>query len=196
MSDKETRMREAICALGAKLAARGLCPGTSGNISARIDDGWLMTPTNSSLGELEPDPAALQPPERTGAGAGDLEPGLLDVRLQRGDDLPLLHQIAAIDQHLVARGRENDLISLLRTHPHLLGIGLDEGAGLVVTGDVAKVLGRSVAIYDVTDPLSLIPLRWLAPGAVYDLGARHTVLTEQSLEVDLASARAEAGAGH
>ena len=54
MSTAETKTRDAICALGAKLAARGLCPGTSGNISARIDDGWLMTPTNSSLGELEP----------------------------------------------------------------------------------------------------------------------------------------------
>jgi len=54
MSTTETKMREQICALGAKLAARGLCPGTSGNISARIADGWLMTPTNSSLGELEP----------------------------------------------------------------------------------------------------------------------------------------------
>ena len=49
MSSKESKTRDAICALGAKLAARGLCPGTSGNISARIDDGWLMTPTNSSL---------------------------------------------------------------------------------------------------------------------------------------------------
>ncbi len=54
MSTDETRMRDAICALGAKLAARGLCPGTSGNISARVADGWLMTPTNSSLGELVP----------------------------------------------------------------------------------------------------------------------------------------------
>ncbi len=51
---RRPRLREAICALGAKLAARGLCPGTSGNISARIADGWLMTPTNSSLGELDP----------------------------------------------------------------------------------------------------------------------------------------------
>src|SRR5262245_63992711 len=54
MSVSESRMREGICALGAKLAARGLCPGTSGNISVRIGDGWLMTPTNSSLGELDP----------------------------------------------------------------------------------------------------------------------------------------------
>ena len=59
MSSAESKMRDAICALGAKLAARGLCPCTSGNISARVADGWLMTPTNSSLGEL--DPAQVQP---------------------------------------------------------------------------------------------------------------------------------------
>ena len=53
MSTKEDKARDAVVALGTKLAARGLCPGTSGNISVRIDDGWLMTPTNSSLGELD-----------------------------------------------------------------------------------------------------------------------------------------------
>jgi ribulose-5-phosphate 4-epimerase/fuculose-1-phosphate aldolase len=54
MSTAEDKARDAVCALGAKLAARGLCPGTSGNISVRVADGWLMTPTNSSLGELDP----------------------------------------------------------------------------------------------------------------------------------------------
>ena len=50
----ESKARDDVAALGAKLAARGLCPGTSGNISVKIADGWLMTPTNSSLGELDP----------------------------------------------------------------------------------------------------------------------------------------------
>jgi 3-dehydro-4-phosphotetronate decarboxylase len=44
----------AICEAGAYLAARGLTPGTSGNISLRIDGGFLMTPTNASLATLEP----------------------------------------------------------------------------------------------------------------------------------------------
>lgn len=44
----------AICRAGAHLAARGLTPGTSGNISVRIDGGFLMTPTNASLAELTP----------------------------------------------------------------------------------------------------------------------------------------------
>ncbi|QQS11695.1 MAG: aldolase [Rhodospirillales bacterium] len=54
MSPTETALRDEICRVGAKLAARGLAPGTSGNISVRLPDGWLMTPTNASLGELEP----------------------------------------------------------------------------------------------------------------------------------------------
>ena len=65
---KEDKAREAVCALGAKLAARGLCPGTSGNISVRIADGWLMTPTNSSLGEL--DPAQLSKLDSNGKHVG------------------------------------------------------------------------------------------------------------------------------
>ena len=50
----ERDARERICRLGAQFAARGLAPGTSGNISMRIERGWLMTPTNASLGALEP----------------------------------------------------------------------------------------------------------------------------------------------
>ena len=34
---------------------RGLTFGSTGNISVRLDDGWLMTPTGSSLGNLDPD---------------------------------------------------------------------------------------------------------------------------------------------
>lgn len=84
----------------------------------------------------------------------------------------------ALDQHLLARGRENDLIGVLREHPELLGIGVDEGTAIVVTGDVASVLGRGrVAIYDFTDPLALIPLRYLKRGDVYDLGSRQIVRT-------------------
>jgi len=83
----------------------------------------------------------------------------------------------AIDQHVLARGRENDLLEVLDARPELLGIGLNEGTALIITGDLAEVVGESmVAIYDVTDPLHLIPLRWLRPGEVYDLGARRVLL--------------------
>jgi 3-dehydro-4-phosphotetronate decarboxylase len=47
--------RAAIVAHARSLHARGLSPGTSGNISVRLEDGWLMTPTGSSFGSLEPE---------------------------------------------------------------------------------------------------------------------------------------------
>src|SRR5437764_3386125 len=51
----ETRLREDICRLGCSLFERGLTPGSSGNISIRLDDGgWLVTPTNASFGSLDP----------------------------------------------------------------------------------------------------------------------------------------------
>jgi 3-dehydro-4-phosphotetronate decarboxylase len=40
--------------LAASLFARGFSVGSAGNISVRLPDGYLMTPTNSSLGRLDP----------------------------------------------------------------------------------------------------------------------------------------------
>lgn len=50
----EAKLREQICVLGKSMFDRGLTVGSSGNISVRTDDGWLMTPTNSCLGFLDP----------------------------------------------------------------------------------------------------------------------------------------------
>ncbi|RWF55541.1 MAG: aldolase [Mesorhizobium sp.] len=51
----ETKLRDDICRFGRSLFERGLTPGSSGNISLRLDDGgWLVTPTNASLGFLDP----------------------------------------------------------------------------------------------------------------------------------------------
>ena len=61
----EATLREEICRLGASIFDRGLTSGSSGNISARIADGWLMTPTNVSLGRL--DPARLSKLDEQGA---------------------------------------------------------------------------------------------------------------------------------
>ena len=51
---KESRIREKIVNQGKSIFQRGLTAGSSGNISVRLDDAWLLTPTNSSLGELDP----------------------------------------------------------------------------------------------------------------------------------------------
>lgn len=47
-------MREAIVDFGRSIFDRGLTAGSSGNISARVEGGWLMTPTNACLGRLDP----------------------------------------------------------------------------------------------------------------------------------------------
>ena len=50
----EAKLREEICAIGQSIFARGLTAGSSGNISVKTEEGWLMTPTGSSLGRLDP----------------------------------------------------------------------------------------------------------------------------------------------
>lgn len=51
---ENSRLREAICRFGHLLYMRGYAHGSSGNISARTDDGIIVTPTNSCLGLLDP----------------------------------------------------------------------------------------------------------------------------------------------
>lgn len=60
----ESRLRDTICRIGRSMYERGLTHGSTGNLSVRIDDGWLMTPTGSSLGAL--DPATLSKLDRDG----------------------------------------------------------------------------------------------------------------------------------
>lgn len=86
----------------------------------------------------------------------------------------LLRDIA-IDQHLLARRREDDLLSVVARYPALLGIGIDEGTALVVTGDRAEVIGSSfVAFYNAADR-GVLPYYFLRPGDTFDLSARRTL---------------------
>jgi ribulose-5-phosphate 4-epimerase/fuculose-1-phosphate aldolase len=50
----ESQAREEICRVGASLFARGYVHATAGNISVRLDDGFLITPTDACLGALDP----------------------------------------------------------------------------------------------------------------------------------------------
>jgi len=52
MTEDDTR--HLLVALAASLFARGFSVGSAGNISVRLDDGYLITPTNSCLGRLDP----------------------------------------------------------------------------------------------------------------------------------------------
>jgi ribulose-5-phosphate 4-epimerase/fuculose-1-phosphate aldolase len=50
----ETQLRDEICRVGRSLFERGYVHATAGNVSVRLDDGFLITPTDACLGTLDP----------------------------------------------------------------------------------------------------------------------------------------------
>ena len=88
----------------------------------------------------------------------------------------------AIDQHLLRRNRQFDLLEVITAHPELLGIGLDENTAIIVQGDEFEVIGASyVVIYDAERQLdSGGQFYFLAPGDRYNLKAREAARPRQS----------------
>lgn len=84
----------------------------------------------------------------------------------------------AIDQHINARNRWDDLIPVIQKMPGLLGLGISEGTAIIVTGDTFEVMGKwKVAVHDNTrmyQPWEK-PYFVLSPGDVYDMKARKVV---------------------
>ena len=80
----------------------------------------------------------------------------------------------AIDQHLLRRNRQFDLLEIIEAHPELLGIGLDENTAIVVQGDEFEVIGESyVVIYDNTRKIdSGGDFYFLSAGDRYNLATR------------------------
>jgi cyanophycinase len=55
----------------------------------------------------------------------------------------------AIDQHVLARNRQFDMFEILKEHPELLGIGIDENTAIIVQGNEFEVVGENyVLMYD------------------------------------------------
>ncbi|NJD19436.1 MAG: peptidase S51, partial [Gemmatimonadetes bacterium] len=79
-----------------------------------------------------------------------------------------------IDQHVLRRNRQFDLIEVVEAHPELLGIGIDENTALVVQGDQAEVIGASyVLVYDNRSTVGNGgKFYFLAPGDRLDLATR------------------------
>jgi cyanophycinase len=78
----------------------------------------------------------------------------------------------AIDQHFIFRNRFADMTALKKAFPQVLGLGIDQGAALVVTGHVMEVIGnKSVCVYDKKEPPANGNPDYvtLQPGERYDL---------------------------
>ena len=72
---------------------------------------------------------------------------------------------AAVDQHVLRRNRQFDMLEVIDKHPELLGIGLDENTAIVVEGDQFDVIGQSYAIIYSNKPVAG------ANGRFYFMGA-------------------------
>jgi cyanophycinase len=72
---------------------------------------------------------------------------------------------AAIDQHLLRRNRQFDMLEVIDKHPALLGIGIDEDTAIVVSGDQFDVIGKSYVVIYSNKPVAG------AAGRFYFMGA-------------------------
>ena len=83
----------------------------------------------------------------------------------------------AIDQHLLMRNRQFDLLEIVEAQPGLLGIGLDEDTAIVVVGNDFEVMGQGyVAIYDRGRTVSRNgQFYFLAPGDQFNMKTRQAV---------------------
>jgi len=83
---------------------------------------------------------------------------------------------SAIDQHLLRRNRQFDLVDLIQKRPELLGIGIDENTAIVVQGDRFDVIGQSyVVIYDAKHPTRpAAKFYFLGAGDRFDLVKRES----------------------
>jgi len=98
----ETQAREAICQMGARLYQRGYLHGSVGNISIRLPDAVVITPTDACLGVL--DPARLAKVSLSGEHLGG----------DRPSKTILLHQAIVA----AARAFDPDTACVLHTHSH------------------------------------------------------------------------------
>ncbi len=90
---------------------------------------------------------------------------------------------SAIDQHINARNRWDDLIPVIQRFPDLLGIGLSEGTAIEVHGDQFTVMGKAqVTVHDNTRsyPAGEKPYIKLNPGDGYDMKKRAVTNAPQS----------------
>jgi cyanophycinase len=163
----------------------------SGGRHWRLADSYLNTRTHKELAALLDRGGVIG-----GTSAGATIQGSFMVRgdtkgntLMVGDHVDGFGFLkgVTIDQHVLRRNRQFDLVDVIRARPELLGIGIDENTGIVVHGDSFEVIGDSyVLIYDHTRRLdSGGEFYFLAPGDQYNLKTREAERpTERTVPIE------------
>ena len=119
----------------------------------RLADAYLDTRTHTALRALLDRGGVI-----AGTSAGATIQGSFMVRGDtKGNELMIGDHVegmgflkgVTIDQHVLRRNRQFDLIPVIEAHPELLGIGIDEDTAIVVRRDRFEVVGSSyVLVYD------------------------------------------------
>jgi cyanophycinase len=103
--------------------------------------------------------------------------------------LNFIHNVT-IDQHVMRRNRQFDLIDVIKSRPELLGIGIDEGTAIVVQQNTFEVIGASYAgIYEAGQIAASAkfpsgqnssggPFYYLGKGQKFDLQTRKPILNQ------------------
>lgn len=88
----------------------------------------------------------------------------------------------AIDQHVLARKRDTDLAEVLKAHPELLGLGIDEGTAVIVRGNHLRVSGSSqVLVHGAAEPgQGEETFLRLTAGEQFDLLSRKRIVMEEA----------------
>lgn len=134
-------------------AARGVF--FAGGRQWRLADSYLDTLTHKALAEVLARGGVVG---GSSAGASILSSFMVRGDTKSNEQMIGDHTVglgflknAAIDQHLLRRNRQFDMLEVIDKHPNLLGIGLDEDTAIVVEGDRFDVIGQSyVVIYSNT----------------------------------------------
>jgi cyanophycinase len=158
----------------------------SGGRQWRLADAYLHTKTHQALWKLLSRGGVIG-----GTSAGATIQGSYLVRgdtktntIMMGDHqegMGFLKNVA-IDQHILKRNRHFDLIDVIKSHPELLGLGIDEDTAIIVQNDRFEVMGQGyVAIYDARLTLDSGGLFYfLAPGDRFDLKTRQAFRPTQT----------------
>ncbi len=164
--------------------ARGVFFG--GGRQWRLADSYLNTRTHRELNALLERGGVIS---GSSAGASILTDYMIrgdsgTNTIMMGDHLEGLGFLkgVGVDQHLLKRNRQFDMLEVIDANPDLLGIGLDENTAIVVQGDSFNVIGQSyVAIYD--NEAAIPPygrFYFLAPGDRFNMATREATRAAQS----------------
>ena len=182
----EARLREEICRVGASLFARGYVHATAGNISARLDDGFLITPTDACLGFL--DPARLAKVDASGAPlAGDRPSKTLALhrRIYEGDAAAgcviHTHSTHLVALTLAGAWSAGDLLPPLTPYyvmkvGHVPLIAYHRPGDARVGDRVAEAIARHAAL---GSPIRAVMLDRLGPNAWHETPASAMAVLEE-----------------